>query len=126
VQRRSAQTVPRFGSEEAMKKDAIEQLRARLAYQKEIESAKHSGHSHADEVNEMWKWIRISFMIAFPICCVSVVKDLVLGEHHHHDDGPLPDYMKIRNKAFPWECGDCSLFDQKCWNACKAEKRAGH
>eukprot|EP00546_Thalassionema_frauenfeldii_P006669 CAMPEP_0178913542 /NCGR_PEP_ID=MMETSP0786-20121207/10901_1 /TAXON_ID=186022 /ORGANISM="Thalassionema frauenfeldii, Strain CCMP 1798" /LENGTH=141 /DNA_ID=CAMNT_0020586297 /DNA_START=27 /DNA_END=452 /DNA_ORIENTATION=- len=123
TQRRSAQTVPKFGTEEAMKEQAIEQIRARLAYQKELRSSR-GGHSHAEEVDEMWKWIKISFIVAFPVCILSCVKDLVFGEHPHHDDSPKPDYMKIRNKAFPWECEDCALFDQKCWNACKAEKAA--
>ena len=124
LQRRSATTVPRFGTEEAMKKDALDQIRARLAYQKELK-AKHSGHTHAEEVNEMWKWVKITFAIAFPICLLSSMKDVLFGEHHHdHAHGPVPEYMKIRTKPFPWECDDCALFDQKCWDACKAEKKS--
>ena len=106
-----------------MKQEALEQLRARLAFQKEL--AKNSPHkSHAEEVDEMWRWIKISFIIALPICVLSSVKDILFGAHHGHDDGPQPDYMKIRTKSFPWECEDCELFNQKCWNDCRAEKRA--
>ena len=124
LQRRSATTVPRFGTEDAMKKDALEQIRARLAYQKELQ-AKHPGHSHKEEVDEMWKWIKISFIVAIPICVVSSLKDVFFGEHAHEAHGPQPDYMRIRTKAFPWDCEDCALFDQKCFNACRAEKAAG-
>jgi cytochrome c oxidase subunit 6a len=125
LQRRSATTVPRYGSEEAMKKDALEQIQARLAYQKELKS-KHGGHSHAEEVDEMWKWVKISFAVGFPICFISSMKDVLFGEHDHAPHGPLPDYMKIRTKAFPWECDDCALFDSACWKACKAEKALGN
>ena len=104
-----------------MKKDALEQIRARLAYQKEMKS-KHSGHSMAEEVDEMRKWIKITFAIGFPICFISGIKDVLFPHEHHDDHGPKPDSMKIRTKAFPWECEDCDYFDQKCWNACRAEK----
>lgn len=120
VQRRSAQTVPRFGPESDMTKDAVEQLKARIAYQREIEAAHH--HSHQEEVDEMWKWIKISFIIAFPVCVLSSVKDIVFGEDHGHaHEGPAPEYMHIRNKAFPWECEDCELFNLDCWKKCRAE-----
>ena len=105
-----------------MKKEALEQLRARLAYQKELK-AKHTGHTHAEEVEEMWKWVKISLAIGFPITAISLAKDIIFPDHHHPPKGPLPDYMKIRNKSFPWECEDCALFDQECWNECKAEKK---
>uniref|UniRef100_A0A6V1BKT9 Cytochrome c oxidase subunit n=1 Tax=Thalassionema nitzschioides TaxID=33649 RepID=A0A6V1BKT9_9STRA len=123
TQRRSAQTVPKFATEQAMKEQANEQIRARLAYQKELR-ASSGAHSHAEEVDEMWKWIKISFIVALPVCALSCVKDLIFEEHHHDDGGPKPDYMKIRKKEFPWECEDCALFDQKCWNACRAERAA--
>jgi cytochrome c oxidase subunit 6a len=119
VQRRSAQTVPRFATEEEMKKEANNQLKARLARQKEIESGNHV--SHAEEVAEMNKWIKISIMVAFPVCILSVAKDLLLVEHAHRKHGPEPDYMKIRNKAFPWECEDCELFNNECWKKCRGE-----
>lgn len=105
-----------------MKADALAQLRARLAYQKEL-ARNSTEKSHAEEVDEMWKWIKISFIVALPICVVSSLKDIILGDHHHVDDGPQPDYMKIRNKSYPWTCEDCALFDQKCWDACKVELR---
>jgi cytochrome c oxidase subunit 6a len=108
-----------------MKADALEQIRARLAYQKELKAGSHA-HTHDEEVNEMWKWIKISFMVGLPICILSGLKDIFFGEHHHDDGSPKPEYMKIRTSSFPWECEDCALFDQKCWNACRAEKLAGN
>eukprot|EP00545_Synedropsis_sp_CCMP1620_P002307 CAMPEP_0119007054 /NCGR_PEP_ID=MMETSP1176-20130426/2736_1 /TAXON_ID=265551 /ORGANISM="Synedropsis recta cf, Strain CCMP1620" /LENGTH=108 /DNA_ID=CAMNT_0006959117 /DNA_START=187 /DNA_END=513 /DNA_ORIENTATION=+ len=108
-----------------MKKDALEQIRARLAYQKELKANAH-GHTHAEEVNEMYKWIKISFMVGLPICFVSSLKDIFFGEHPHEHEGAQPEYMKIRTSSFPWDCEDCALFDQKCWNACRAEKLVGN
>lgn len=123
TQRRSAQTVPRFGSEEAMKKEALAQLKARIDKQKKIEAGNHV--SHAEEVAEMWKWVKLSIFVATPVCILSVVKDFSpFVEHKHRPHGPLPDYMKIRNKEFPWECSDCELFNQECWKKCREEKAA--
>mmetsp|Transcript_6457 Transcript_6457/g.9143 ORF Transcript_6457/g.9143 Transcript_6457/m.9143 type:complete len:140 (+) Transcript_6457:53-472(+) len=120
TQRRSAQTVPRFGTEEQMKAEALEQLKARIAAQKEISKQVH--HDEAAEIAEMWKWVKISFIVAFPVCVLSSMKDVFFGEHHHEDEGPKPDYMAIRSKAFPWECEDCALFDPSCWKKCRAEQ----
>jgi len=117
-QRRSAQTVPKLSSEAEMKKEAISHFRARIARQKEIEAG---GHSHAEEVIEMNKWIKISIVVALPACVLLVVKDVLFEEHQHRPEGPLPDYMKIRNKEFPWECEDCALFDNDCWKKCKED-----
>lgn len=118
------QMVPRAGSDKAMLDDSVEQIRARVLAQTEIEKLNH--HSYAEEVDEMWKWVKISLMVMLPLCALSSVKDILFGEDHsaHHADGPLPDYMHIRNKEFPWECGDCDLFDMDCWKKCKAEKAA--
>mmetsp|Transcript_7965 Transcript_7965/g.14999 ORF Transcript_7965/g.14999 Transcript_7965/m.14999 type:complete len:144 (+) Transcript_7965:808-1239(+) len=122
-QNRSAQTVPRSGSEEQMKKDAIEHLKARISKQKEIEHSRHV--PHAEEVAEMNKWIKISVLVAAPVCVLTVAKDLLLVEHAHRKEGPEPDYMRIRNKEFPWECEDCELFNSDCWKKCRAERAAG-
>mmetsp|Transcript_11144 Transcript_11144/g.16860 ORF Transcript_11144/g.16860 Transcript_11144/m.16860 type:complete len:143 (-) Transcript_11144:276-704(-) len=122
TQRRSAQTVPRFASEEEMKKEAVAQLKARIAKQKEIEAGQHI--SHAEEVAEMWKWVKLSIFVATPVCVLSVIKDLTLVDHPHRKHGPEPDYMKIRNKEFPWECSDCELFNSECWKKCREEKAA--
>jgi cytochrome c oxidase subunit 6a len=116
----AAQTVPRFGTEETMKAEAIEQLRARVAAQKQVLAATHK--SHDEELDEMYKWIRISFMVAAPIVALSLAKDIIFPDHPHRPDGELPEYMKIRNKSFPWECEDCDLFDLKCWRQCRAAK----
>ena len=106
-----------------MESDALLQTKERLAEQMAVESANH--HSHAEEVDEMWKWIKISFVVALPICALSAVKDILFEEHPHPHEGAEPDYMHIRNKPFPWECEDCDLFDMACWKKCKADKALG-
>jgi len=120
---RSVMTVPRLDeSVEVMQKEAIEQIRTRIAKQKAIEAGTHI--SHAEEEAEMWKWIKITFAVAIPICVLSVFKDTFLIEHPHRKHEPEPDYMRIRNKPFPWECDDCELFNNECWAKCRAEKAA--
>merc|ERR1712071_336301 len=111
---------PMAGTVESMRASAISQLEARIAKQKDL--AGKGGHSHAEEVAEMWKWIKISFVVAFPVCVFSAIKDLLMDHPHAHPTEV--DYMKIRNKPFPWECEDCGLFDLKCWEACRLEKAA--
>lgn len=119
MSRRSAQTTPSLGSEEAMKQEAIASIQARIAAQKEF--AKNSGHKTIpEEVDEMWKWIKISLFVALPAVGLSYIKDFFVP-HPHKKDIEV-DYMKIRNKPFPWECEDCDLFDLDCWKACRAAK----
>lgn len=120
AQRRSNQTVPRLGSAAEMEAEAIAHLRARVRRQKEIMDATHI--SEAEEVQEMWKWIKISAIVAAPVCVLSMVKDLTLVEHTHRPHGPMPDYMNIQVKEFPWECETCALFDLECWKKCREEK----
>lgn len=103
-----------------MKKEALAQLKARIAKQKDIEAGNHI--SHAEEVAEMWKWVKLSIFVATPVCVLSVVKDLTLVDHQHRPAGPEPDFMRIRNKEFPWECSDCELFESECWKKCREEK----
>jgi len=105
-----------------MKKEAIEHLKARISKQKEIEKGNHI--SHADELAEMTKWIKITVLIAVPVCVLSVAKDLFLIDHPHRKTGPEPDYMRIRKTEFPWECEDCELFNGECWKKCREEKAA--
>jgi hypothetical protein len=116
-----AQVVPALGSESEMKAQAIEQIRARVNYQKELLAAQTHGH---DDVDEMWRWLNITFWVALPVCALSCFYSAFFDEHPHRFDGPLPEYMGIRNKEFPWQCGECDLFDYKCWNKCKAEKKS--
>jgi cytochrome c oxidase subunit 6a len=120
VQYRSAQVVPQLGSEADMQKQAIEQIRARVQYQKELMAAKEA-HAH-DDISEMWRWVNITFLVAIPICVVSTLYSAIFDEHPHRAEGELPEYMVIRNKEFPWQCGECDLFDMKCWKKCKANK----
>ena len=103
-----------------MKAEALEQIRARLRYQKSVEHSK--GHSQAEEVEEMWKWIRITFYVGLPVCLIGIVKDQLFAEHGHARADPKPDYMNIQNKAFPWECENCPLFNEACWKKCREEK----
>jgi cytochrome c oxidase subunit 6a len=107
-----------------MKAEALEQIRARIRYQKSLE--KNHSHSQEHEAEEMWKWIRITFYVGFPVCVIGLIKDqLFFSDHGHHHEGPSPDYLAINNKAFPWECETCPLFDAKCWAKCRAERAAG-
>jgi|EP00979_Chaetoceros_neogracilis_P018949 cytochrome c oxidase subunit 6a len=105
-----------------MKKEAVEHIKARIAKQKEIEQGNHV--PHAEEVSEMYKWIKISILVATPVCVLSVAKDLFLIEHPHRKEGLEPDYMRIRKKEFPWECEDCELFNGPCWKKCREDKAA--
>lgn len=120
--RRNTQTVPRLGSEQEMQADAIAQLQARIARQKEIVQA--TQHTEQEELDEMWKWVKISVLVAAPVLVLTSIKDIILNEHDHRKPGPEPDYMRIRNKPFPWECEDCELFNRDCWKQCRAEKAA--
>lgn len=122
IQRRSNQTVPRLGTEAEMEAEAIAHLRARVRRQKEIKDA--TEHSAEEELAEMWKWVKISVVVAAPVCILSMVKDALFVPHAHRPHGPLPDYMDIQVKEFPWECETCALFDLECWKKCRADKAA--
>ena len=118
---RSIQTVPKIGSEAEMQAEAIEQVRARIAYQKEVLAA-NPHKSHDEEWDELWLWIKISIFVGGPGCFLMMAKDAAIEEHHHRPEGPMPEYMEIRAKEFPWECDQCALFDLDCWKKCRAEK----
>jgi cytochrome c oxidase subunit 6a len=122
VQSRSAQTFPRLGTEAEMQAEAIEQIRARVLYQKEM--TKINAHDPAEELAEMYRWINITFWVGIPVCALSAFYSYFFDEHPHRHEGALPDYMQVRTKEFPWECGECDLFDAKCWAKCRAEKAA--
>ena len=94
---RSIQTVPKIGTEAEMQAEAIEQVRARIAYQKEVMAA-NPHKSHEEEWTELWTWIKISIFIGGPGCVLMCVKDGIIEEHHHRPDGPLPEYMAIATK----------------------------
>ena len=59
---RSVQTVPKIGTEAEMQAEAIEQVRARIAYQKEVMAA-NPHKSHDEEWKELWTWIKISIFV---------------------------------------------------------------
>lgn len=119
-QRRNAQTVPRLGTEAEMQAEAVSQIRARVAYQKELIKAHE--HSMEEEIAEMWRWVNISFWVAIPVTILSGIYSITMDEHPHRVDQGVPEYMKIRSKEFPWQCGDCDFFDGKCWKQCRAEQ----
>lgn len=123
LQRRTVVLVPKLGTDAEMQAEAIEQIRSRVKYQKELLSAQ--GHGH-DDVEEMWRWLNITFWVALPVCAVSLLYTIFFDEHKHRIEENVPEYMKIRTKEFPWECGDCDLFDMKCWKKCRAEKEAAN
>lgn len=121
LQRRNAQTVPKLGTEAEMQAEALQQIRARVAYQKELMKGKHGIE---EDVHEMTRWIQLTFFVAIPISALSYIYSFVIdNEHPHRIEGELPEYMSIRSKEFPWaECDDCDLLDMECWKKCKAEK----
>lgn len=102
-----------------MTSEAIAQIRARVAYQKELMKTHHGVE---EDTAEMWKWVNLTFMIGFPVVLASGLFTILFDEHPHRVEGELPEFMKIRSKEFPWECGDCDLFDLKCWKKCRANK----
>lgn len=118
---RSVQTVPKIGTEAEMQAEAIEQVRARIAYQKEVMAA-NPHKSHDEEWKELWTWINISIFVGGPGCLLMMAKDAAIEEHHHRPEGALPEYMSIRSKEFPWECDQCPLFELDCWKKCREEK----
>lgn len=104
-----------------MKAQAVEQIRARVRYQKHLLDSKH--HSLEEELSEMWRWVNITFAVGIPICVASAFYSYFFDVHAHREEGELPEYMKVRSKEYPWECSDCDLFDYPCWRKCRAEKR---
>ena len=121
LQRRTIMSVPAVGTEKEMTDQAIEQIRARVKYQKELIQA-HEHDSH-DDTGEMWRWLNLSFFVGLPIVLASGLYSVVFDKHSHRIEGPLPDFMAVRSKEFPWQCGECDLFDLNCWKECKAAKK---
>eukprot|EP00587_Corethron_hystrix_P016285 CAMPEP_0113308124 /NCGR_PEP_ID=MMETSP0010_2-20120614/6686_1 /TAXON_ID=216773 ORGANISM="Corethron hystrix, Strain 308" /NCGR_SAMPLE_ID=MMETSP0010_2 /ASSEMBLY_ACC=CAM_ASM_000155 /LENGTH=87 /DNA_ID=CAMNT_0000163099 /DNA_START=460 /DNA_END=723 /DNA_ORIENTATION=+ /assembly_acc=CAM_ASM_000155 len=76
---------------------------------------------------EMTKWKKITLGLSLPVCVAAMAVNAVIHAshgHEEHEEKPEPSYMKIRTKAFPWECDDCGLFEQECHKACQAKKAA--
>ena len=65
-----------------MKADAVQQIRSRVEYQKSLLQAK--GHSHAEEVAEMWRWVNITFMVGIPIVFASAFYSMFFDEHRKY------------------------------------------
>lgn len=59
----------------------------------------------------------ILFVVMVGLSSLLTVYNIVAHDHEHERHG-LP-YQKIRAKPYPWKCGDCNLFDNKCWKECK-------
>ena len=81
-------------------------------------------HTHTAEEVEKWRKVSIAATGIVIVMSIKEMVDMAGGHHGAHSDKPLPDYMQIRAKPFPWECSSCSLFDTECFKKCKAE-RAG-
>ena len=62
-----------------MTKEAIEQLRARVAYQKTLLATK--SHAVEEEVKEMWRWVNITFMVGIPIVLLSAFYSAFFDVH---------------------------------------------
>ena len=119
---RKVQTVPKVGSEAEMTAEAVAQIRARIAYQKDLMASNPAHKSHAEEWKELWTWINISLLVCGPGVVFCLFKDLIFEEHVHRSDDSQPEYMTIRKKEFPWQCSECDLFDMGCWKKCRAEQ----
>merc|ERR1712216_370762 len=81
-----------------------------------------SSEEHAAAGAKLWKNISIG---GIGLCFVVGAYEYKVHMDHHH--GPKFEHennafahRKIRNKAFPWSCPDCGLFQSDCWKACKA------
>ncbi|GAB5031316.1 cytochrome c oxidase subunit via [Nannochloropsis oceanica] len=83
-----------------------------------------SNGDHGAEEVEKWRKVSIAATGIVVLFSLKEMVDMAGGHHGAHSDKPLPDYMQIRSKPFPWECSSCSLFDTDCFKKCKAE-RAG-
>lgn len=61
----------------------------------------------------MKTWINVSIVGAGVTVAFGAYQMYKMqGEHHHFDiEKNKFAYMRIRNKAFPWDCPDCGLFD---------------
>ena len=83
-------------------------------------------HIYTAEEVEKWKKVSMGATVVVILYSLKEFAGILGGAHDHHDHGdkPLPDYMQIRSKPFPWECSNCSMFDTHCFEKCKAE-RAG-
>eukprot|EP00518_Triparma_eleuthera_P000942 CAMPEP_0182458912 /NCGR_PEP_ID=MMETSP1319-20130603/4150_1 /TAXON_ID=172717 /ORGANISM="Bolidomonas pacifica, Strain RCC208" /LENGTH=101 /DNA_ID=CAMNT_0024657697 /DNA_START=9 /DNA_END=310 /DNA_ORIENTATION=- len=67
--------------------------------------------------NKVTFWTKTSYGMAVAVGALTVWNVYVHmshGHHEHDEDAPLPAYMKIRTKPFPWEFDDCSPMDLKC------------
>jgi hypothetical protein len=60
--------------------------------------------------------------VGVTLCVVSGIYIFSTEEHKDKMRQDLP-YMRLRVKAFPWECSDCGFFEMDCWKACR-EKNA--
>ena len=96
---------------------------SRVPMRRTFATAETAAHS-------MQQWKKASIYIGLPLCVLlSVVNAGILATSGHaHNPGddrstPLPSYMRIRNKPFPWECDDCALFDGHCWEECRNKKK---
>eukprot|EP00924_Labyrinthula_sp_SR-Ha-C_P016311 augustus_masked-scaffold_73-processed-gene-0.51-mRNA-1 protein AED:0.04 eAED:0.04 QI:0/-1/0/1/-1/1/1/0/91 len=82
-----------------------------------------SDAAHDEHVKTMEFWKKVT-MGALPVLGLLGVVNAYwhfAGHHDHEEETPQYSYLRFRKKKYPWSCGDCDLFDIKCWEKCKAE-----
>lgn len=81
-----------------------------------------SGGSYEENLSALNNWRKATY-IALPLIGLFGLYQVYLIQvnGHVHRDEIEWDHLKIRTKAFPWECSDCDLFDRACHRACKKE-----
>merc|ERR1712216_314615 len=82
-----------------------------------------SSEEHAAAGAAMWKQISFGgIALCFAVGAYEYKVHMdhhASGVHFEHEKNAYA-HRKIRNKAFPWACPDCGLFDSNCLAACKA------
>mmetsp|Transcript_22233 Transcript_22233/g.55721 ORF Transcript_22233/g.55721 Transcript_22233/m.55721 type:complete len:106 (+) Transcript_22233:34-351(+) len=75
----------------------------------------------ATKLMSTWKMVSAGGAVA--VVCIGGYVFSAGHEEHFDLEKNKFHYMQVRNKAFPWSCSDCSLFDTKCWAEARAAKQ---
>ncbi len=57
------------------------------------------------------------------LCGITTITSFTLFDHAGHEH-PKYSYLRIKSKAFPWQCGDCGFFEPECHKKCQEAKKA--
>mmetsp|Transcript_26134 Transcript_26134/g.43744 ORF Transcript_26134/g.43744 Transcript_26134/m.43744 type:complete len:101 (-) Transcript_26134:400-702(-) len=68
------------------------------------------GGSLEEEIAEYQKWRTVTFVVVPGLIGFGAYTFANLT--HHHAEKPDFEYLKIRNKRYPWPSGDTCLFDK--------------